>query len=106
MFPWLRELFCLKQCASGENRSAELLFVVLNQRKNIRVGQFTAAVQKSEFDGEGGAFDLSAEFFNQFCRGEGRAAGGKKIVANQNTLAGLDGVFMHFERIGAVFERI
>jgi hypothetical protein len=42
-----------KRCKRGRRP----LLIVLNQREDIEAAQFAAAVEESEFDGEGGAFD-------------------------------------------------
>src|SRR5205807_7661245 len=82
------------------------LFVVLNQREDVDAVQFFAAVEESELDGKGGAFDSPAELLDEFGCGAGRTTGGEQVVANDYALAGLDGVFVDFERVRAVFEGI
>jgi len=96
----------LKRCDSARRAKSSYLLVILNQRKNIEAGEFSAAVEEREFDGESGAFDFSAEFFDELGGGEGGAASGEKVVADEDALAGLDSVFVDFEGIGAVFERV
>jgi hypothetical protein len=57
-------------------RDCGLLFVVLNQRKDVEALQFAAAFEEREFDGEGGAFDGAAELLDELGGGSGGAAGG------------------------------
>src|SRR6476646_3045515 len=106
MFPWPRAWFCLKRCGSAGRAKNSYLFIILNQREHIESGELRAAVEERKFDGEGGAFDFPAQFFDELCGGERGAAGGEKVVANQHALAGLDGVLVNFERVGSVLERV
>src|SRR5882724_2869205 len=85
---------------------ADNLFVVLNQRKNVDAGEFFAAVEEGELDGQGCAFDDAAELLDEFYSGGGGASSGEQIVADNDALAGLHGVFMNFERVRAVLERV
>ena len=80
--------------------------VVLNQGEDIEAGEFFAAVEEGEFDGEGAAFDGAAELLDEFGGGGSGAAGGEQVVANDDALAGFDGVFVDFEGVGAVFQSI
>src|ERR1700682_408898 len=82
------------------------LLVVLDQREDVEASQFFSAVEESELDGEGGAFDRAAELLDEFGGRGGGATGGEQVVANDHALAGLDGVFVDFERVRAVFQRI
>ena len=50
--------------------------------------------------------DFAAETGDHVIDRGHRAAGGKQIIGNQDTLAGLDGIRMDLEGIGAVFEII
>src|SRR5882762_8880701 len=117
----LRQAWCSLKHFANETRARErskfvsvwtrksgftFLFVVLDQGEDIYAVQSLAAVEKSEFDGEGGAFDSTAELLNELGGSRGCTTGGEQIVANNYALAGLDGVFVDFERVGAVFQGI
>lgn len=78
----------------------------MDERKDVEAVEFGAAFQECEFDGEGSAFDPASEFFDQLGCGSGSSPGGEEIIANNDALAGLDGVFVDFERVGAVFESV
>lgn len=80
--------------------------VVLNQGEDVDAVEFFAAVEEGELDGEGGALDGATELLDEFDGGGGSASGGKEVVADDDALAGLDGVFMNFERVGAVLEGV
>src|SRR5260370_14295101 len=82
------------------------LFVVLDQGEDVEAAQLLAAVEESELDGEGGAFDCTPELLDEFGGGGGGATGGEQVIANDHALAGLDGVFVDFERVCAVFQGI
>src|SRR5271155_1146298 len=69
-------------------------------------GELGATVEEGEFDGEGGAGYFAAELLDQLDGGCRSAARGEQIVAKQHGLAGLDGVFVEFELVGAVFELV
>src|SRR5260370_8644467 len=78
----------------------------MDQGEDVEAVQFFAAVEESELDGEGGAFDRAAELLDEFGGGGGGAAGGEQVVANDDALARLDGVFVDFERVCAVLQGI
>src|SRR4029077_13569043 len=120
MFPWRPVWCCLKLFARG-TRTREgsklfpgvttksldaFLFVVLDQREDIEAVQFFTPAEKSELDGEGPAFDDTAELPDELGGCSGRAAGGEQVVANDDALARLDGVFVDFESVRAVFQGI
>ncbi len=87
-------------------RFVAALFVVLDQGEDVEAGEFFAAVEEGEFDGEGEAFDFAAEFLDELGCGRGGAAGGEQVVADDDAVAGGDGVFVDFDRVGAVFEGV
>src|SRR5260370_41771480 len=58
------------------------------------------------YSGEGGRLDRAAQLLDEFGSRGGRAAGGEKVVADDHALAGLDGVFVDFERVRAVFQGV
>src|SRR6266478_4788247 len=80
--------------------------VVLNQGEDVDAGEFLAAVEEGELDGEGCAFDDAAELLDEFYSGGGGASGGEQIVADDDALAGFHGVFMNFEGVRAVLQRV
>ena len=43
---------------------------------------------------------------HQLSYGGGRAAGGQHVVDDQNPLPGFDGIGVHLQLVGAIFERI
>ncbi len=49
---------------------------------------------------------MSAEFAHQSGGGRGGAAGSQQVVTDENFLAGLHGVLMDFESVGAVLELV
>src|SRR6266404_1029496 len=55
---------------------------------------------------EGGAFDRTAQLLDEFGGRGGRATGGEEVVADDYALAGLDGVFVDFEGVRAVFQGV
>src|SRR5579862_8366363 len=80
------------------------LHVVVEQGHYVVALELVAAVKEIEFDDEGEACDLSAERAREFGGGFGGASGGEQVVDNENFFAGADGVLVHFERVGAVFQ--
>ena len=72
----------------------DILFVVLQQRKHVDAGELRPAVEERELDGEGCAGYLAAELLDQLDGRCGGAAGGEQIVAEQDSLAGLDRVLV------------
>src|ERR1700681_4369917 len=117
MYRWPQVWFCLRRCGSGERKgssgirkslSAEALelFVVLDQGKDVEAGEFGAAFQECQLYSEGQAFYFAAQLLNESGGGCGGAAGGQQIIADYDAITGLDGVFMDFQRVGAVFQRV
>jgi hypothetical protein len=82
------------------------LFVVVQEAEDVESIETLAAFEKVKLDGEGKTGDFTAELLNELdCRFHG-AAGGEKIIDEDDTLATLDGVEMDFKAIGAVLEII
>ena len=97
------ERFEVTELARSVNRNSWLL-VVVEQAEDVVLGEAFAAAEEVEFDGEGEAGDFAAELFDELDGGFHGAAGGEQVVDEQDALAGLDGVEVDFERVGAVFE--
>src|SRR5271169_2727243 len=72
----------------------------------MNAGELGAAVEEGEFDGESCAGYFTAELLDQLDGGCRSAARGEQIIAKQHGLARLDGVFVEFELVGAVFELV
>src|SRR6267142_1803824 len=85
---------------------ADNLLVVLNQREDVDAGEFFTAVEEGKLDGEGCAFDDAAELLDELHSSGGGASSGKQIVADDDALAGFHGVFVNFERVRAVLQRV
>ena len=66
--------------------------------------QFIATLEEIKFYGEGDACNFSAKLLYELDGGVHGAAGGQEVVYEEDPLAGLDGVFVDFEGVGAVFE--
>src|SRR5580693_5303925 len=73
---------------------------------NIISRQFLAAFKEIQFNYESQSRYFSAEIFHQFRDRRGGAAGGEHIVDDQHMLTAPDGVDMHFQRVGSVFELV
>ena len=52
------------ECACHTEVNEDLL-VVLDQGENVEAGEFFAAVEECEFDGEGQPFDFTAQFLDE-----------------------------------------
>ena len=87
-------------------RTADALLVVVEEAENVVIGEAGAALEEVELDGEGEADDFSAQLLDELDGGFHGAAGGEQVVDEDDALAGLDGVEMDFEGVGAVFEII
>src|SRR5215217_7409496 len=61
-------------------------------------------VQKRQLREDADSRNLGAEALDQIGGGADRAAGGKKVVDDQYTHAGLDGVAVDLDSVGPVFE--
>jgi hypothetical protein len=84
--------------------NSNLLLVVVEQAEDVLFGEAFAAAEEVEFDSEGQAGDYAAELLDQLEGCFHGAAGGEQVVDEQDALAGLDGVEVDFEGVGAVFE--
>jgi hypothetical protein len=80
------------------------LLVVVEQAEDVVLGEFGAAFEEVELDGEGEAGDLSAELLDELDGGLHGAAGGEQVVDQDDALAGLDGVEVDLQRIRAVLQ--
>ena len=92
---WMRRLG-LGACLS--------LFVIVQEAENVVLPELGSAFEEVEFDGEADAGDFAAELANELDGGLHGAAGGEEIVDDNDALAGLDGVEVDFEGVGAVFQ--
>ena len=80
------------------------LFVVVEEAEDVVLFEAVAAFEEVEFDGESQAGDISAELLDELDGGFHGAAGGEQVVDEDDALAGLDGVEVNLEYVGAVFE--
>src|SRR5579863_8484129 len=80
------------------------LFVVVQKTEDVVLLKAITAFEEVEFDGEGEARDLTTELLHQFYSGFHGAAGGKQVIDKDYALAGLDGIEVNLEHVGAVFE--
>ena len=87
-------------------RSSAWLLVVVQQRHHFVALELLPPVQEIQFHDKAESGNLRAEQRRQLGRGLGGASGGQQIVHDQHALAFLDGVLVHLERVGAVFERV
>jgi hypothetical protein len=63
-------------------------------------------VQEFEFDDEGESGHFAAGHFDELGGGGGGASGGQDVVDDKDILAGLNGVGVHFEGVGSVFQGV
>lgn len=77
-----------------------------DDRAHRFAGEPGAAVEEGQFDDEGHLQEVAAEAFDQFDRGGRGSAGGEDVVDEEHLLAGADGVDVHREGVGAVFEAV
>src|SRR4029077_7727098 len=80
--------------------------VVLDEGEDIEAGQFRTSFQEGKFNGKGGAIYGASKRLHQLHGGCRRASGSQQIIADQDALAGLDGIFVNLERVCSVFELI
>src|SRR5260370_40983744 len=73
------------------------LLVILDQGENVDPVQFTAAVEKSELYGEGGAFDGSAELLDELGGSGGGAPGGEEDVPEEYQASLLECLMVCFQ---------
>ena len=76
----------------------------MEQAEDVVFLEAVAAFEKVEFHGEGKAGDLSAELLDEFHGRFHGAAGGEEVVDEHDSLAGLDGVLVDFQRVGTVLQ--
>ena len=69
----------------------------MEQAEDVVLGEFGAAFQEVQLDGEAQAGDLAAELADELHGGLHGAAGGEQVVDDDDALAGLDGVEMDLE---------
>ncbi len=79
---------------------------VLDEGEDVAAGEFLAAVEEIEFNDEAEALHFAMGHFDELGDGVGGASGGKDIVNDDDVLAGEDGVGVHFEGVGTVFEDV
>ena len=70
------------------------------------IGKLITPLQGVELDDEGAGGDFSSQLFNQLAACLSGPAGGNEIVDEQDPVARVDGVGVHFQRGGSVFEII
>src|ERR1700710_625777 len=80
------------------------LLVVVQEAEDVVFLEFGSAFEEVELDGEAQADNLSAELADELHGGLHGAAGGEQVVDDENALAGLDGVEVDLEGVGAVFQ--
>src|SRR5262245_35673889 len=77
---------------------------VFEHRMDVLTLQPGASVQRHELDEECERVHLATEPTHQIARGARGAARGEEIVHDEHALPGPDGILVHFEAIGPVFE--
>ena len=88
---------------------ATYLLRFLNQREHRSVGLLgdkLARVQVLKLSDEREAGNSAACSFDQLLLSDGGAAGGNQVVNDKDDVAGLDGVGVDLQRIGAVFKLV
>src|SRR5579884_114271 len=80
------------------------LFVVLNQGKNVELGQLRSSIQECQLHGKRRPIHSSAQLLNQLRGRRGGASRGQQVVANDHFLSGFDRVFVNFQCVRAVFQ--
>lgn len=76
----------------------------MEQAEDIESGESLASTKEIEFDSKAKADRIATEPAHELECGFHGAASGEQIIDKQNALAGLDGVEVNFEGVGAVFE--
>src|SRR5437762_13083764 len=79
-------------------------FVVVQQREHVMPSQLLAAVEEIQLHHESQAGYFRAQGLGQLYGGVGGAAGGQQVVHDNDSLRVLDSVFVHLQRIAAIFE--
>ena len=92
--------------ASCEQKSSMSLERHQRAHGHVHRAQFGGAAEIGQVDDEARRNDIGADLAEQFHRALGGAAGGDEIVDQDDALARLDRVGMHFHFIDAVFQRI
>src|SRR3989442_6286213 len=85
-------------------RSPPLL--VREQRAELAPGELAPAVEEGQLDDEGEPDHLGAQALGQADGGRRRPARGEHVVHDQYPLAGLHGVAVDLEQVGAVLELV
>jgi len=80
--------------------------VILQHRMHRHRRNLGPSAQAGQLDQHRHGFDRSAQLLHQLDAGLHRSAGGQQIVADQHALSLDHRVGMHFQRIGAIFERV
>lgn len=86
----------------GDGRSSG----VVDQRFDAVVAELFAAIKESELDEERDGDDLGVESIEELDRSGGGASGGEEVIDQQDFFAGMDGVFVDFDDVFAIFERV
>src|SRR5215470_19281769 len=68
--------------------------------------QFLASLEKRQLDHERDADHLASQLLDQPERGGHRAASRQQVIDRKDALTGLDGVFVHRQRVTAVLELV
>jgi hypothetical protein len=84
--------------------SIALLLVVVEEAEDVVFLEAISAFEEVEFYGEGEAGDFTAELLDELYGGLHGAAGGEEVVDEDDALAGLDGVHVDLQGVGAVLE--
>ena len=78
----------------------------MNQAEDIEAVELLLAAEEVEFDDERAANDRSIEAFDEVHAGEHRAASGEEVIDDEDSIGRSEGIDVHVERVGAVFEVI
>ena len=76
------------------------------REKTSRLGSFLRPLRKVSSTAKAKPSTLPPSSWIELGGGCGGAAGGEQVVADDDAVAGSDGVFVEFERVGAVFEGV
>ena len=79
---------------------------VVNEGLNAVIAEFFTAIEEAELDEEGNGDEVGLESVKELNRGGSGAAGGEEVVDEQDLFPGMDGVFMDFHDIFAVFQGV
>jgi len=78
----------------------------MHQAEDVEVIELLLAAEEVEFDDERAASDGGFETFDEVHAGEHRAAGGEQIIDDEDSIVWAEGIDVHVERVGSVFEVI